>query len=130
MKRFESDEEIYRFYKKYKAKKGKKVLEDFLHLNVYWFDNKVVTTEESALYSFPSLISDIGGQFGIWIGVSVITLSELMELIFSTFVGVFRRGNKKEEDAEAGNTSDKLDEPEDAENEDKDAGTLTCVAVE
>ena len=121
MQRFESDQEGYMFYKKYKAKKGKRVLDDFVHLNVYWLDNKVVTTEESALYSLPSLISDIGGQFGIWIGVSVITLSELMELIFSTCVGVFRRKTKKEEDAEVGNTSDKLEEPEDSEVKDKDA---------
>ena len=77
-----------------------KVLDDFVRLNVYWLDNKVITTEESALYSLPSLISDIGGQFGIWIGVSVITLSELMELIVSACIGFLRRGRNRKERTE------------------------------
>ena len=80
MDRFKSDPDKYMFYKKYEEKAGVEILDDFLRLNVYWLTNKGITTEESALYGPRSLISDIGGQFGIWIRVSVITLSELPSL--------------------------------------------------
>ena len=105
MNRFQPDPEKYSFYKKYVDRADVKVLDDFVRLNVYWLDNKVVTTKESALYSLPSLISDIGGQFGIWIGVSVITLSELMELIVSACIDFMRRGKKKRKDGETGQQS-------------------------
>uniref|UniRef100_A0A0N5A5E9 Degenerin-like protein unc-105 n=1 Tax=Parastrongyloides trichosuri TaxID=131310 RepID=A0A0N5A5E9_PARTI len=60
--------------------------------------------EESEAYALPNLISDFGGQLGLFLGCSVITIMEVgilfCDLIFSMFsslCGCFiRRSNKKE----------------------------------
>jgi len=68
-------------------------LKDFARLNVYIADSNVVVTQETADYDFNQLVSDIGGQLGIWVGISVITLSEVVELgylLFCHFVRTWR----------------------------------------
>ncbi len=34
-------------------------------------------------YTFYQLLSDIGGQLGLWIGMSIITLTEILNLLFN-----------------------------------------------
>ena len=76
------------------------MLSDFVRVNVFVLDNQILRTEESPLYTPTQLISEIGGQFGIWIGVSVITLSELCELLVAAMIGCCsRRRRKINEDA-------------------------------
>jgi len=68
-------------------------LKDFARLNVYIADSNVVVTQETADYDANQLVSDIGGQLGIWVGISVITLSEVVELgylLFCHFVRAWR----------------------------------------
>ena len=50
-------------------------------LNVYIADSNVLKTEEMPDYTTNQLLSDIGGQLGLWIGTSVITVVEVFELI-------------------------------------------------
>ena len=50
-------------------------------LNVHIADNNVIKTEESPDYEAIRLVSDIGGQLGLWIGISVMTLFEVLQLI-------------------------------------------------
>ena len=50
-------------------------------LNVYISDSNVIKTTESPDYEPIRLISDIGGQLGLWIGISVMTLFEVLQLI-------------------------------------------------
>lgn len=57
-------------------------MKDFARLNVYIADSNVVKTEESEDYSRNQLVSDIGGQLGLWVGISIITLAEVFELLF------------------------------------------------
>ena len=57
-------------------------MKDFARLNVYIADSNVVVTHETADYDPNQLVSDIGGQLGIWVGISVITLSEVVELVY------------------------------------------------
>ena len=56
-------------------------LKNFARLNVYIADGNVVKTEESPDYTGSDVISDIGGQLGLWVGISVITLAEVLALI-------------------------------------------------
>ena len=52
-------------------------LRDFARLNVYIADSNVLQTEEQKDYTTTQLLADIGGQLGLWVGVSVITLAEV-----------------------------------------------------
>jgi len=47
---------------------------------VHIADSNVIKTTESPDYDMIRLVSDIGGQLGLWIGVSVITLVEVVQL--------------------------------------------------
>ena len=52
-------------------------MEDFARLNVYIADSNVIITQEMEDYSSTQLVSDIGGQLGLWVGISIITLAEV-----------------------------------------------------
>jgi len=51
--------------------------------------DNTLETEEQEDYVTTQLLADIGGQLGLWVGVSVITLAELIELVldFVHYVG-------------------------------------------
>jgi len=69
-------------------------LKDFARLNVYIADSNVVVTQETADYDVTRLLSDIGGQLAIWVGMSVITMCEVAELgylLLRHFVRTWRR---------------------------------------
>nr|URS64681.1 Wamide-gated sodium channel [Malacoceros fuliginosus] len=63
------------------ASNRRTAMKDFARLNVYIADSNVLKTEESEEYTQSQLLSDIGGQLGLWVGISVITLAEVLELI-------------------------------------------------
>ena len=50
-------------------------------ITVYIADNNVLKTSESPDYEAIRLVSDIGGQLGLWIGISVMTLFEVVQLV-------------------------------------------------
>ena len=56
-------------------------MKDFARLNVYIADSNVIVTQEQEDYTTTQLVSDIGGQLGLWIGMSIITLAEVFELL-------------------------------------------------
>jgi len=43
---------------------------------------QVILTSESEEYEVSALISDIGGQLGLWIGASLITAAEILEFVW------------------------------------------------
>ncbi|KAK2151730.1 hypothetical protein LSH36_353g04012 [Paralvinella palmiformis] len=63
----------------------RQAMKDFSRLNVYIADSNVLKTEEDRDYVQSQLLSDIGGQLGLWVGISVITLAEAFELIVDFF---------------------------------------------
>ena len=52
-----------------------------LSIRMQMFNRKMERTVESPLYTSAQLVSEIGGQLGVWIGVSIITLTEVIELV-------------------------------------------------
>ncbi|XP_070542008.1 amiloride-sensitive sodium channel subunit alpha-like [Ptychodera flava] len=70
---------------------GQDLLEkNVLKLAVYFRDLTHQAISQSQLYTKMSLVSDIGGNLGLWIGLSVLTIMEFVELIFdmSAILGV------------------------------------------
>ena len=49
-------------------------------LNVHISDSNIIKTTEQPDYEAIRLVSDIGGQLGLWIGISVITLFEVLQV--------------------------------------------------
>ena len=68
----------------------REAMQDFARLNVYIADSNVLKTEESEDYSQSQLLSDIGGQLGLWVGISVITLAEMLELFLDVVRYIFK----------------------------------------
>ena len=56
-------------------------MNDFARLNAYIADSNVIITQEREDYTSTQLVSDIGGQLGLWVGISIITLAEVLELM-------------------------------------------------
>ncbi|XP_028411225.1 degenerin deg-1-like isoform X2 [Dendronephthya gigantea] len=54
--------------------------ESYLLLNIFYNELNYQRIEENFVYDEINLLADIGGQLGLWIGVSVITVFELIEL--------------------------------------------------
>src|SRR6218665_185579 len=79
------------FYEDYINKEGMQAMKDFAKINVYVSDSNVLQTIEEPASTITQLISDIGGQLGIWIGVSVITISEIIETLLTIVTAGFRR---------------------------------------
>ena len=70
-------------------------MNDFAKINVYITDSNVLEIAEEPATTITQLISDVGGQLGIWIGVSVITISEVIETILTIATAGFRKLYRK-----------------------------------
>ena len=57
------------------------IRKNFVRLNVYLEELTVQESVQKETYVFSNLFSDIGGTFGLWIGVSVITWCEIIEMV-------------------------------------------------
>nr|KAG5695199.1 hypothetical protein BaRGS_018321 [Batillaria attramentaria] len=60
---------------------SKEIRQNLLRLNVYLEDLSVVKYKQMPAYGLEDLFADIGGTLGLWMGVSVLTVMELIELI-------------------------------------------------
>ncbi|CAD5206518.1 unnamed protein product [Bursaphelenchus okinawaensis] len=58
-------------------------------IEVYFEQLNYESLKESEAYGFPNLLSDFGGQLGLWMGVSVITIMEVCILMTEIVVGFF-----------------------------------------
>ncbi|KAL8590301.1 hypothetical protein ACOMHN_006417 [Nucella lapillus] len=58
------------------------IRQNLLRLNVYLEDLSVVKYKQMPAYGMEDLFADIGGTLGLWMGVSVLTIMELLELVF------------------------------------------------
>ncbi|KAI3420893.1 Amiloride-sensitive sodium channel [Globodera pallida] len=60
-------------------------------VEVYFEQLNYESLQESEAYGLPNLLSDFGGQLGLWMGVSVITIMEVGILISELFILFFVR---------------------------------------
>ena len=105
----ERDREKTRLYEEYFSVANRRTaMKNFAKLNVFVADSNVLKTVESPDYTQSQLLSDIGGQLGLWVGISVITLAEVVELVvdiglhFIRRHGPYSRGRRFHRDPEAG----------------------------
>ena len=80
------DLEMWETYEKHFRKENwESAKNNFVRINIYMADNQMTVTEEVPEYTASLVISDIGGQLGIWIGMSVLTMSETPALFGQLF---------------------------------------------
>lgn len=70
---------------------------NFVRLNVYIQEPIVNIHSQKASYTLTKLTSDVGGTFGLWIGMSLITWCEVLEFLMALFLAQvakfrFKRG--------------------------------------
>ena len=62
-----------------------------LKVNIYYKTLNIKIMREVLSYEFENLLADIGGQLALFSGYSVLTLLEILLLVFTLSVFVFRR---------------------------------------
>jgi hypothetical protein len=67
------------------------IRKNFVRLNIYLKDLVIEETVQQQSYEIQNLFSDVGGTFGLWIGMSVITWCEVLELLTNLFSRWFRK---------------------------------------
>ena len=98
------DDGKFEFIEEYIRKDKWKAAADVskLRIRMQMFNRKMERTVESPLYTSAQLVSEIGGQLGVWIGISIITLTEVMELVIEICCKAIR--GKKKRDTDDDNT--------------------------
>ncbi|XP_076110073.1 FMRFamide-activated amiloride-sensitive sodium channel-like isoform X1 [Mytilus galloprovincialis] len=68
--------------------------QNLIRLNIYLEDLNVVEFKQSAAYEIEDLFADIGGTLGLWMGISVLTIMELIELVIQLIILLFNSEKK------------------------------------
>ena len=79
----------------YKAERNKWVYSRFFHVNVYFRETIVSKQEQVPSVSLSDLWPSIGGILGLWAGVSVITMIEVVSLVAGLIKVIFMYGTVK-----------------------------------
>ena len=75
------------------------IRQNLLRLNVYLEDLSIIEFRQMPAYELADLFADIGGTLGLWMGISVLTVMELIELVCRLSMLVFS-SEKKTPDAD------------------------------
>ena len=65
------------------------IRQNLIRLNIYLEDLSIVEFMQMPAYDLADLFADIGGTLGLWMGISVLTIMELVELIVSLVMLLF-----------------------------------------
>ncbi|XP_071960594.1 acid-sensing ion channel 1A-like [Antedon mediterranea] len=80
------------------------IYENFAKLNVYYENLQYDSIEQVATYTLLSLVSNVGGHLGLWIGMSALTLMEFLECMYDVlYVLMFRRKNATQNVSQSAN---------------------------
>ena len=75
-----------------------KGLKDMAKINVYIADTSIIKTTQEIDYTVSDLLSDLGGIMGLWIGMSVLSIVEILQFaldLFKSLKGQSERGRKR-----------------------------------
>ncbi|XP_046581239.1 acid-sensing ion channel 1A-like [Haliotis rubra] len=67
------------------------IKKNFLEIRVFYENLIIHSTEQTPQYTPQTMLGNLGGQMGIYLGASFMTLTELGEFLFSLCLAVFRR---------------------------------------
>lgn len=65
------------------------IRQNLLRLNIYLEDLSIVEFSQMPAYDIADLFADIGGTLGLWMGISVLTIMELVELVMRLIMLLF-----------------------------------------
>lgn len=68
-----------------------KIKESILAVNIFYEDISYTEIHEIPVKSFSQLVSDIGGILGLYVGCSLLSLVEILELIMEIFMICIRK---------------------------------------
>ena len=71
------------------------VRKNFVRLNIFFEDKTLEMTVQIPSYGLVDLCADIGGILGLWAGISIITVIEIVSFIFNLCVIMVHRGKDK-----------------------------------
>ena len=52
--------------------------ENLIYLDIYFDDMRITKIQENIADNLSSLVSDVGGQLGLWLGISILTVVEIL----------------------------------------------------
>ncbi len=65
--------------------------ENLLQVSIYFQNTRVKTIYESPMSGISDLLADIGGHLGLWVGLSVLAVCELLEIAFDFMSLMYHR---------------------------------------
>ncbi len=75
--------------------KSNLITKNFLHLSVEFQSDSVMEIKELPVMTWEGLAGSVGGILNLWIGVTFLTLIELVDLLISIFQGVISISDNK-----------------------------------
>ncbi|KXJ07731.1 acid-sensing ion channel 2 [Exaiptasia diaphana] len=85
----------------YMKKYFDKIRQNLLHLSVYYEDLNTYVTNERPSYDINLFGADVGGYLGLFLGCSILTVFEFIDLAFVCCLGRPRQDKKKQENQTA-----------------------------
>ena len=61
----------------------------FLRINIFANSDIVSVKEQVPMYSLADLLCNLGGCLGLWVGMSIITIVEVMDLTVKILADIF-----------------------------------------
>ncbi|XP_065836422.1 amiloride-sensitive sodium channel subunit gamma-like isoform X2 [Oscarella lobularis] len=89
-------ERMERLNKSITKKSGTAFENNFARISVYYEELNYQRIAQTKAYESSQLLSDIGGQMGLWLGLSIVSLSELLEFIALAIANLTKREKREE----------------------------------
>lgn len=101
---------IQRFFSKKRTATEYKtfIKNNFVKVRVYFEDLSVINLITMPSYNFNDLLADVGGITGLWLGLSVITIFDTLELIIDVCRAICS-GRKKREDTDGADAHEEIE---------------------